>query len=598
MAGAGAPVLPRTFNVADRGHIQRAISDGEVGISPAQIGRIRGVPTVALSLPVEFQDGTRGALTGTLSFDRLKDELQRLLAESTIRVIIVDAEGQVFVHPDAAVAQALASARGWPDVDAAINGQVGSRRITEVGGGEVLSAYAPVASSGWGLVLQQPTRLAFQVVNRQLAVALGLLGLAAALTGLVGWQLGERLSLFYQRQRQASAQAEAVNRELATVSAESEGRRRFLEDMIASAPVAIAVLKGREHRFVSTNQSFQAIKPATPMVGRTMAEVLPEMVPQGAIELLDRVYTTGEQFTAADARFDIDDGTGHLEPRFFTLVLSRYDRSDGQPEGVLIIAPETTAAVLARRRAEQEKDEFLSIASHELKTPLTSLALAAQMIDRMLRRGEVDPPRLERHVGTIAVQTSRATQLITELLDVSRIDTGRLELRRGPVDLLALASAAAQRQRDALPEGATHDVVVTAADGPLVVDGDEARLDQVLTNLLSNAVKYSPAGGRVELCLARRGADARLAVVDQGIGIPGAERDQLFAPFGRTSAARLSGIEGTGLGLYISRRIVDAHGGTIDVEDTPGGGSTFVVTLPLLDEAARETVGSANAAAA
>jgi len=110
-------------------------------------------------------------------------------------------------------------------------------------------------------------------------------------------------------------------------------------------------------------------------------------------------------------------------------------------------------------------------------------------------------------------------------------------------------------------------------------------------------VKYSPEGGRVEIRLARRGANATFTVVDQGIGISAAERDRLFAPFGRTSAARLSGIEGTGLGLYISRRIIDAHGGTIDVEDTPGGGSTFVVTLPLHDAAARETVGSANAAA-
>ena len=589
---------PRTVNTAELAFFRQVQSTGQPVVTPAFIGRLRNIPLIALAVPVDFTTGGRGVLSGSLALDRLREELRALLGDSSIRVVVLDSQGQVFVHPDPDVAQILPSLRGRADADAALAGQTGSQRVLALEGGELLSAYAPVPNTGWAVMVQQPTAAAFDVVRRQLAVALGLLGLAAALTGLVGWSLADRLSLYYQRQLEARALAETAARELSAVSAESEGRRRFLEELIDAAPVAIAVLQGPEHRFASINERYQAIKPTTPMLGRTVAEVFPEIVPQGAVELLDQVYDTGEQFTAADARFDLDDGTGDLQPRFFTLVLSRYDGPDGRPQGVLIIAPETTGAVQARRLAERDKDEFLSIASHELKTPLTSLALAAQMIDRMLKRGQIEPARLERHVGTITVQTARATQLITELLDVSRIDAGQLDLRRGPVDLVALAAAAAQRERDALPENATHEIVETVTGAPLIVEGDEARLDQVLTNLLSNAVKYSPRGGRVELRLTRENGHAIVAVADRGIGIPPAERDRLFAPFGRTAAARLSGIEGTGLGLYISRRIVEAHGGTIAVEDTPGGGTTFVVRLPLHDEAARDGEPTRNGQAA
>jgi signal transduction histidine kinase len=247
---------------------------------------------------------------------------------------------------------------------------------------------------------------------------------------------------------------------------------------------------------------------------------------------------------------------------------------------------ETTDVVLARRRAEREKDELLSTASHELKTPLTSLGLAAQMIDRMLEHGPLNEARLTRHVGTIRGQTARLTRLIGSLLDVSRIETGRLALAWEPVDLVLLARIAVARERDTLPEGTAHQIVLRAEGTSVIAEGDEARLEQVIANLLSNAVKYSPAGGLVEAVVRREHGQALLDVVDRGIGVPEEERDQLFAPFSRTATAVETGIEGTGLGLYISRRIVEAHGGSIGFHETPGGGTTFRVTLPVRRSAA------------
>lgn len=242
---------------------------------------------------------------------------------------------------------------------------------------------------------------------------------------------------------------------------------------------------------------------------------------------------------------------------------------------------ETTEVVLTRQRAEREKDELLSTASHELKTPLTSLGLAAQMIDRMIEHGPFDEARLARHVSTIRGQTARLSKLIGSLLDVSRIETGRLALSWEPVDLVLMARLAVARERDTLPENTAHQIVLRSDGARIVADGDDARLEQVVANLLSNAVKYSPAGGLVEVLVQQHADQAIVDVVDHGIGVPEDERGQLFAPFSRTATAVDTGIEGTGLGLYISRKIVEAHAGSLDLQETPGGGATFRLTLPL-----------------
>jgi signal transduction histidine kinase len=323
------------------------------------------------------------------------------------------------------------------------------------------------------------------------------------------------------------------------------------------------------------------------MLDRTIDEVFSPSTATAMRETFDRVAETGEQAVLVDRPLQVDgSGGAGSQLRYFTQVVAPLADESGQPDAILSIVLETTDVVLARQRAEREKDELLSTASHELKTPLTSLALAAQMIDRMHERGPRDDARLERYLGTIRAQIARLTRLIGSLLDVSRVETGRLVLAWEPVDLSLLARMAVARERDSLPEESGHRIVLRLDAPVLMVDGDEARLEQVLANLLSNAVKYSPAGGLVEVVVWSETGGAIVEVVDRGIGVPLAERPQLFAPFSRTTTALGTGIEGTGLGLYISRRIVEAHGGTIDVRDTPGGGATFRVALPVRRTAA------------
>ncbi len=231
---------------------------------------------------------------------------------------------------------------------------------------------------------------------------------------------------------------------------------------------------------------------------------------------------------------------------------------------------EAQAAVAAR-------DEFLSIASHELRTPLTALRLALENMRRVSTREAIErlPPQyVERVLATAERQGQRLEKLVAALLDVSRIQMGRLDLDLEQVDLgAAVAEAAAHLEDEASQAGSEIRIQGTPAGGLW----DRLRVSQVVTNLLSNAVKYG-AGKPVDVEFGPRDGGARLAVRDRGIGIDPADQVQIFERFERAVSSRNYG--GLGLGLYIAKRLVEAHGGTIRVESRPGEGSTFVVDLP------------------
>jgi signal transduction histidine kinase len=586
LVSAGA--APGTLNVADRPYFQQAIRTGQAIVSPAVLNRRTQSPTVVVAAPVDFENGERGAIIVSLSTTRLAAALGALRQDTSIRIGLVDSEGKLFVHPDTVLAAQLPVLRGRPAVEAALAGQEGSLVERTADGTETIEAYAPIADLDWGILVTQPTDEAFEVVHRQTLIGFVVLALAIGVAGAIGWYLGGRLSEIYRQQQDAMrqqqdamARAEATADRLAVVSAESERRRRFFEGVIASAPIAIAVLRGRDHRFEAVNARFQALTPGTTMLGRAVDEIFPELGEWAAPALLDRVYATGETVAAADRPWPASDGDGQLGARYCTYVIARLDDEAGQPDAILVIVLETTEAVVARQRAAREKDEFLSIASHELRTPLTGVGVAAQLVERLLERRPLDEERLRHYVTTLRSQVMRTSRLINDLLDMSRIDAGRLALTSAPVDLVTLAEAASQRQRDAVPEGTGEHIVVRADQPTITVRGDAARLDQVMTNLLSNAVKYSPEGTPIEVVLGVKAGRATVRVVDRGIGVPEAERADIFVPFHRASTAVEAHIQGTGLGLYITRRIVEAHGGTIRLDETPGGGTTVEVTLPL-----------------
>jgi signal transduction histidine kinase len=233
--------------------------------------------------------------------------------------------------------------------------------------------------------------------------------------------------------------------------------------------------------------------------------------------------------------------------------------------------------VTSQKELDEQRSQFLTVAAHELRTPLTPLSMYLQNIDRRLSRGlEVDPGLAAK----ARRQVARLTKLVEDLLDVSRLESGRLELQRDAVDLEELVAEVVGDFRAAAEK---HEIVHSPAPERMVVLGDRLRLEQVLVNLLENAVKYSPLGGRIVVGLRREGGEALVSVADQGIGVPAEEQPRLFQRFFRARNAAAEHYGGLGIGLFVSHEIVQRHGGRFLVESESGKGAVFSFALPLLD---------------
>jgi signal transduction histidine kinase len=225
------------------------------------------------------------------------------------------------------------------------------------------------------------------------------------------------------------------------------------------------------------------------------------------------------------------------------------------------------------------RDEFLSLAAHELKTPITSVVANAQLLDR---RGDALAPRDQRLVAAIVAGTDRLRALTEHLLDLSQLERGRLELDLAPLDLTTLAQRAVD---EVAPTAPRHTVRLVVERAPLVVRADSLRLEQVVHNLLTNAVKYSPDGGEVTVTAACLDGHARLSVADQGVGIPAEALAHIFDRYYRAANVVSRNYSGLGMGLYMAREVMTGHGGTISVESAEGRGSTFTLDLPLAPDA-------------
>lgn len=229
------------------------------------------------------------------------------------------------------------------------------------------------------------------------------------------------------------------------------------------------------------------------------------------------------------------------------------------------------------RRALEVRQEFLSIASHELKTPVTAIALQLDTLIRAATRSTepLSSDALNKRLGSAKRDLVKLVGLIDALLDLSRIDAGRLALQVDRIDFADVFRAAAERFRDEL--GRAGCAFTVRVDGPIDGASDAQRLEQIVTNLLSNAAKYG-AGAPVEASIEADERAVRIRVRDSGIGIAEADRARIFERFERAVSDRRYG--GFGLGLFIAREIVTALGGTISVESTPGAGSTFTIEVP------------------
>ncbi len=234
---------------------------------------------------------------------------------------------------------------------------------------------------------------------------------------------------------------------------------------------------------------------------------------------------------------------------------------------------------LARAQAEaavKERDEFMALASHELKTPIATLSATAQLLQRQLsRQGALEPDQLNRALVRLNEQSHRMARLVDHLLDVSSINSGKLILHLEKIDLRKLAE---QVVASCQLTTSRHAITLRCPE-LLEAVVDPIRIEQVLVNLLENAIKYSPDGGPIDVELSTpRPNEIQIAVRDHGLGIPMDRRDRLFERFYRVHTD--GQIAGLGLGLFITQHIVELHHGHISVDAPTDGGSLFVVTLP------------------
>jgi PAS domain S-box-containing protein len=243
--------------------------------------------------------------------------------------------------------------------------------------------------------------------------------------------------------------------------------------------------------------------------------------------------------------------------------------------------------ITERKESEQQKDDFISIAAHELQNPIAIVRGFAQTLLVHTARGK--GPQLaawqEKALAGLDLAAQRLSSFADDLLDMARLQARQLELHRGPTDLVALVQRVVTRQQMTTE---LHTLVLIPSVERLVLHVDPRRMEQVLSNLIRNAIKYSPDGGAIEVTI---GVDADtqtalLSVRDHGIGIPARQQAHIFGRFVQADNARASGIAGTGLGLYLCRELVERHGGQIWFESVEGQGSTFFIRLPIASPAA------------
>ena len=343
------------------------------------------------------------------------------------------------------------------------------------------------------------------------------------------------------------------------VRAEAQAAEARYRNLFEGAPDAVLV-------FVADGRVVDANPAATELLGYSVDELRRMRLAGGEL------VVEGAAWAGGDYRRLLEEGCwrGELELRRkdgSTVPVEAWLNAVHLPDGTIYRA--TVRDVSERRALERMQQEFIAMVSHELRNPLTALSGFAQLLQRQRRYNE-------RAVTMILSQARQLERLIGDLLEVSRLEAGRLELRRTEMDLAQLVRVAVERTQ-ALTD--RHAIRVDAPPGQLRGWWDADRLEQVLHNLLSNAVKYSPAGGEITVRVEGDGAVARVAVADQGVGIAPGALPRLFDRFYRAEATA-SGAQGLGLGLYISRSLVQAHGGRMWAESTPGRGSTFVFTLP------------------
>ena len=351
----------------------------------------------------------------------------------------------------------------------------------------------------------------------------------------------------------------------------SEASEQRFRAFMQNSPSGV-FLKDEEGRYLFMNRVGEQIAGRTDWPGKTDDELLPDAV-AAEIRAHDKLVLSQNAPSEYDLTMNTPHGLRTLRSVKFPLRDAAGQRYVGS---ITADITDQRAAHEALRDADRRKDQFIATLAHELRNPLAPIRTAVNILGRP---GTAETDRAwSREV--IERQVAHMTRLVDDLLDVARVTSGKLVLRRERVTLESVVAAALETSAPAL-DAAGHRLVTHMPAAQALVDGDPTRLAQVVSNLLNNSAKYTPRGGRIELRVEQAGGDAVIAVLDNGAGFPPKLAQQLFEPFAQWAPVQHSAA-GLGIGLSLVRGIVELHGGKASAASAgPGQGSRFEVRLPL-----------------
>jgi signal transduction histidine kinase/DNA-binding response OmpR family regulator len=371
--------------------------------------------------------------------------------------------------------------------------------------------------------------------------------------------------------------------QLAHLRAEAESARERLNELFVQAPVAVAVFdKDGIHEVA--NPSYAVMVGRDDLLGKSIQEGFPGATDHPVVLLVRSVQETGQPAKATEVHGRFPSRSTPVDT-YFDITAQPIREPSSNGGRVLLVASEVTEQVNARQRVEalkaaaegasRAKDEFLSTLSHELRTPLNAIVGWAGL----LRSGAVPPEQRARALETVERNARVQARLIEEMLDLSRIEQGKLVLSVGPVEMVRVVEAAIDAVRPAADAKGVR--LQPVLDSHATIVGDPDRLQQIVWNLLSNAIKFTPKGGRVQIRLHRAQSFVEVAVADNGQGIDPTFLPHVFDRFRQGDASFTRKAGGLGLGLAIVRSLVELHGGNVSAaSDGTGRGATFIVRLP------------------
>jgi PAS domain S-box-containing protein len=378
----------------------------------------------------------------------------------------------------------------------------------------------------------------------------------------------------------------------------TEENERF-RTLFEQAPGFMAILRGPDHVFELTNHAYCQLVGHRDILGRSARDALPEVVEQGFIDLLDKVCATGEPFIGRAIPIKLQrEPNGLMEERFIDFVYQPIRDERGSITGIFAEGSDVTERKLAEEElrrvvedlalANQRQREFLATLAHELRNPLAPICAGLDL----MRMNDDNPTVATKVRDMMDRQVNHLVHLVNDLLDVARINTGQIDIKKERVRLQDIVSHAVEMTLPAL-QAKHHNLSVQMSDESIWLDADANRLAQVIGNLLANSAKFSPDNGKIDLSILLEGNEAVIAVADNGMGISADSLPHIFDMFTQFQHAEGHHHGGLGIGLSLVKRLTEQHAGSVRAYSPgPGQGATFVLRFPTVQCKANGVAGT------